>query len=146
MGDGSILPTFGSAPDFLPLDAFCAYHTQIDLDTDMEEETGTVQSKGSKKRVLMKLKLSSSSFRRESRRSEASSNKDIARAVAKLAPGGVSEFVQHGPASVAGSLIQFAAQTPPLRLWPNEQEPQKRSKLKRWASGNRVMWVALPGP
>ena len=52
MGDGNILPTFGSAQDFLPLDASCTYHTQVDLDTDMEEETGTVQSKGNKKRVL----------------------------------------------------------------------------------------------
>ena len=36
-------------------------YTQIDLDTDMQEETGPVQSKTNKKRVLMKLKGSSSS-------------------------------------------------------------------------------------
>ena len=34
--NGGILPTFGSAQDFLPIDSSCA---QIDLDTDMEEET-----------------------------------------------------------------------------------------------------------
>ena len=44
-----ILPTLGSAQDFLPIDSSC---TQIDLDTDMEEETGPVQSKSNKKRVL----------------------------------------------------------------------------------------------
>ena len=47
-----ILPTLGSAQDFLPIDSSC---TQIDLDTDMEEETGPVQSRTNKKRVLMKL-------------------------------------------------------------------------------------------
>ena len=101
MGGGSILPTLGSAQDFLPIDASSTYHTQIDFDTDMEEETGTAQSKGNKKRVLMKLKASSSSFRRENLRNEASSGKDIARALAKLSPGGMPEFVQHVPASVA---------------------------------------------
>ena len=68
MEDGRILPTRGSAQDFLPIDASCTYHTQIDLDTDVEEETGTVQSKGNKKRVLMKLKGSSSSVRTENMR------------------------------------------------------------------------------
>ena len=52
MGDGSIHPTLGSAQDFLPIDSSC---TQRDLDTDMEVETGPVQSKTNKKRVLMKL-------------------------------------------------------------------------------------------
>ena len=52
-------------------------------------------------------------------RNEARSGKDIARAFAKLSPGGMSEFVQHVPASVAGSLIQFAAQSPPLRFVAN---------------------------
>ena len=57
MDDGGILPTLGRAQDFLPIDASCTYHTQLDLDTDMEEETGPVQSKTNKKRVLMKLKV-----------------------------------------------------------------------------------------
>ena len=39
---GGVLPTLGRAQDFLPIDSSC---TQIDLDTDMEEETGPVQSK-----------------------------------------------------------------------------------------------------
>ena len=38
MEDGRILPTLGGARDFLTLDASCTYHTQMDLDTDMEEE------------------------------------------------------------------------------------------------------------
>ena len=38
--NGGILPTPGSAQDFLPIDSS---KTQIDLDTDMEEETGPVQ-------------------------------------------------------------------------------------------------------
>ena len=125
-----ILPPLGSAQDFLPIDASCTYHTQLDLDTDMEEETGPVQSKGNKKRVLMKLKGSSSSARRESTRSEASSGKDIARALAKLSPGGMSEFVQNVPASVAGSLVRFAAQSLPLRLWPTELDPQNEASTR----------------
>ena len=56
MEDQGILPLLGSAQDFLPIDASCTYHTQIDLDTDVEEETGTAQSKGNKKIVLMKPK------------------------------------------------------------------------------------------
>ena len=44
---GGILPTLGSAQDFLPIDSSC---TQVDLDTDTEEETGPVQSKSNKKR------------------------------------------------------------------------------------------------
>ena len=130
MEDGRILPTLGSTQDFLPIDASCTYHTQIDLDTDMEEETGTVESKGNKKRVLMKLEGSSSSVRRESTRNEASSGKDIARALAMLSPGGISEFVQHVPASVAGPLIRFAAQSPPLRLWPTELDPQNEASTR----------------
>ena len=39
----------------------------------------------------------------------------------------VSGFVQHVPSSVAGSLTRFAAQSPPLRLWPNEQEQQNET-------------------
>ena len=50
MDNGGILPTLGSAQDFLPIDSS---YTQIDLDTDMEEETGPVHSKSNKKRVLM---------------------------------------------------------------------------------------------
>ena len=42
-----------------------------------------VQSKSNRKRVLMKLKGSSSSARRET-------GKDLARALAKLSPGGMS--------------------------------------------------------
>ena len=53
MDNGGIFPTLGSAQDFLPIDSS---YTQIDLDTDVEEETGPVQSKTNKKRVLMKLK------------------------------------------------------------------------------------------
>ena len=123
MNEGTIL----RAQDFLPLDASCTYHTQIDLDTDMEEETGTVQPKGNKKRVLMKLTGSSSSFRRESLRSDASSGKDVVRALAKLPPGGMSEFVQRVPANVAGSLTRFAAQTHPLRLRQNGQEQENEA-------------------
>ena len=64
-------------------------YTQIDLDTDMEEETGPVPSKTNKKRVLMKLKGSSSSVRRETVKYESSSGKDLARALTKLSPGGI---------------------------------------------------------
>ena len=113
MDNGGILPTFGSAQDFLPVDSV---DTKMDLDTDMEEETGPVQSKANKKRVLMKLKGSSSSVRRETMKYEASSGKDLARALAKLSPGGMSEFVQSVPLNVAGSLMLFAAQSAPLRL------------------------------
>ena len=42
---GGILPTIGSAQVFLPIDTPCTIHTQYDLDTDMEDETGPVQSK-----------------------------------------------------------------------------------------------------
>ena len=48
MQDQGILPTLGSAQDFLPIDDTSC--TQLDLDTDMEEETGPVQSKTNKKR------------------------------------------------------------------------------------------------
>ena len=118
---GGILPTLGSAQDFLPIDSSC---TQIDLDTDMEEETGPVQSKTNKKRVRMKLKGSSSSVRRETMIYEASSGKDLARALTKLSPGGMSEFVQSVRVNVAGSLMRFAAQSTPLRLWPTEIDSQ----------------------
>ena len=117
-----ILPTLGSAQDFLPLDTPCTIHPQYDLDTDMEDETGPVQSKSKKKRVLMKLKGSSSSVRRA--KYESSSGKDLARALAKLSPGGMSEFVQSVPVNVAGSLMRFAAQSAPLRLWPTEYDAQ----------------------
>ena len=146
MEDDGILPSLGSAQDFLSIDASCTFHTQIDLDTDMEEETGPVQSKGNKKRVLVKLKESCSSARSESTKGEASSGKDIARALAKLSPGGMSEFVQHVPASVAGSLIRFAAQSPPSRLWPTELDPQNDASTRGGACGHRVLRVALPGP
>ena len=99
-------------------------HTQIDLDTDMEEETGPVQSKTNKKRVLMKLKGSSSSVRRETVKYESSSGKDLARALAKLSPGGMNEFVQSVPVNVAGFLMRSAAQSAPLRLWPTEYDTQ----------------------
>ena len=36
MDNGGILPTLGSAQYFLPIDSS---YTQMDLDTDMEEET-----------------------------------------------------------------------------------------------------------
>ena len=68
-----ILPTLCSAQDFLPINSS---YTQIDLDTDMEEETGPFQSKTNKKRVLMKLK-GSSSVRRDTVKYEASSGKKI---------------------------------------------------------------------
>ena len=82
MDTGGILPTLGSAQDFLPIDTPCTIHTQYVLDTDMEDETGPVQSKTNKKRVLMKLKESSSSVRRETVKYEASSGKDLARGMA----------------------------------------------------------------
>ena len=116
---GGVLPTLGRAQDFLPIDSS---YTQIDLDTDMEEETGPTQSKSNKKRVLMKLKSSSSSVRRETVKYEASSGKDLARALAKLSPGGMSEFVQSVPANVAGFLMRSAAQSAPLRLWPTDTQ------------------------
>ena len=43
MDNGGILPTLGSAQEFLPIDTPCTIHTQYDLDTDMEEETGPVR-------------------------------------------------------------------------------------------------------
>ena len=90
----------------------------------MEDETGPVQSKTNKKRVLVKLKGSSSSVRRETVKYEASSGKDLARALAKLSPGGTSEFVQLVPVNVAGFLMRSAAQSAPLRLWPTEYDAQ----------------------
>ena len=119
MDNGGILPTLGSAQDFLPIDSS---YMQIDLDTDMEEETGPVQSKTNKKRVLVKLKGSSSSHRRETGKYEASSGKDLARALAELSPGGMSEFVHSVPVNVAGFLMRSAAQSAPLRLWPTEYD------------------------
>ena len=68
----------------------------------------------------MKLKGSSSSVRRETMKYEASSGKDLARALAKLSPGGMSEFVQSVPVNVAGSLMRSVAQSAPLRLWSTE--------------------------
>ena len=124
MDNGGILPTLGSAQNFLPTDTPCTIHTQYDLDTDMEDETGRVQSKTNKKRVLMKLEGSSSSVQRETVKYEASSGKDLARALAKLSPGGMSEFVQSVPVNVAGSLMRFAAQSAPLRFWPTEFDTQ----------------------
>ena len=121
----TVLPTtLGSAQDFLPIDTPCTIHTQYDIDTDMEDETGPVQSKTNKKRVLTKLKGSSSSVRRETVKYEASSGKDLARALAKLSPGGMSEFVQSVPVNVAGFLMRSAAQSAPLRLWPTEFDTQ----------------------
>ena len=55
---------------------------------------------------------------------EASSGEDLARALAKLSPGGISEFVQSVPVNVAGSLMRFADQSAPLRLWPTEYGTQ----------------------
>ena len=72
----------------------------------------------------MKLKGSSSSVRRETVKYESSSGKDLARALAELSPGGMSEFVQSVPVNVAGSLMRFAAQSAPLRLWPTEYDTQ----------------------
>ena len=116
---GGVLPTLGRAQDFLPIDSS---YTQIDFDTDMEEETGPVQSKANKKRVLMKLKGSSSSVRRETVKYESSSGKDLARALAKLSPGGMNEFVQSVPVNVAGFLMRSAAQSAPFRLWPTDYD------------------------
>ena len=122
-----VLPTLGRAQDFLPLDSS---YTQIDLDTDMEDEPGLTQSKSSKKRVLMKLKSSSSSGRRETVKYEASSGKDLARALAKLSPGGMNEFVQSVPVNVAGFLMRSAAQSAPLRLWPTEIDSQDADNIR----------------
>ena len=124
MDNEGILPTLGSVQELLPIDTPCTLRTQYDLGTDMEDETGPVQSKTNKKRVLMKLKGSSSSVRRETVKYEASSAKDLARALAKLSPGGMSEFVQSVPVNVAGSLVRFAAQFAPLRLWLTEFDTQ----------------------
>ena len=87
-----------------------------------------VQSKTNKKRVLMKLEESSSSVRRETYRSV--KPKDFARALAKLSPGGMSEFVQSVPVNVAGSLMRFAAQSVPLRLWPTELDSQNEASTR----------------
>ena len=124
---GDVLPTLGRAQDFLPLDSS---YTQIDLDTDMEDEPGLTQSKSNKKRVLMKLKGSSSSGRRETVKYEASSGKDLARALAKLSPGGMNEFVQSVPVNVAGFLMRSAAQSAPLRLWPTEIDSQDADNIR----------------
>ena len=82
MDDGGILPTPSGAQDSLPIDASCTYHTQLDLDTGVEKQTGPVKSEANKKRVLMKLKGSSSSVRRETMKYEARTGKDLARALA----------------------------------------------------------------
>ena len=119
MDNGGILPTLGSAQDFLPIDF-----------SYTEEETGPVQSKTNKKRVLMKLKGSSSSGRRETVKYEASSGKDLARALAKLSSGGMSEFVQSVPVNVAGFLMRSAAQSAPLRLWPTEIDSQDADNIR----------------
>ena len=74
------------------------------------------------------------------------SGKDLARALAKLSPGGMSEFAQSVPVNVAGSLMRFAAQSAPLRLWPTEFDTQDEVSKSVWASSHRDMWVALPGP
>ena len=158
MGNGGILPTLGSAQDFLPIDTPCTIHTQHDLDTDMEDETGPVQSKTNKKRVLLKLKESSSSVRRENVKYEASSGKDLARALAKMSPGGMSEFVQSVPVHFAGSLMRFAAQSAPFRLWPTEfdtqdevsngvgQQPSRHvGSASRSLSGNQANKVVFNG-
>ena len=55
---------------------------------------------------------------------EASSGKDLARALAKQSPSGMSEFVQSVPVNVAGSLMRFAAQSAPLRLCLTEFDTQ----------------------
>ena len=94
----------------------------------------------------MKLEGSSSSVRRETMKYEARSGKDLARALTELSPGSMSEFVQSVPVNVAGSLMRFAAQSTPLRLWPTEIESQSEVTKKEWASSHRVLWVALPGP
>ena len=94
---------------FCRIDTPCTIHTQYDLDTDMEDETGPVQSKTNKKSVLMKLTGSSSSVRRETVKYEASSGKDLARALSKLSPGGMNEFVQSVPVNIASSLMRVAA-------------------------------------
>ena len=72
----------------------------------------------------MKLEGSSSSVRRELVKYESSSGKDLARALAKLSPGGMNEFVQSVPANVAGFLMRSAAQSAPLRLWPTDYDTQ----------------------
>ena len=47
---------------------------------------------------------------------------DLARALAKLSPGGMNEFVQSVPVNVAGFLMRSAAQSAPLRLWPTDYD------------------------
>ena len=53
------------------------------------------------------------------------SGKDLVRALAKLSPGGMSEFVPSVPVKVAGFLMRSAAQSAPLRLWPTEYDTQE---------------------
>ena len=77
---------------------------------------------------------------------DASSGKDLARALTELSPGGMSEFVQSVPVKIAGSLMRFAAQSTPLRLWPAEIDSQNEVTKREWASSHRLLSVALPGP
>ena len=146
------MPTLGRAQDFLPIDSS---YTQIDLDTDMEEESGPTQSKSNKKRVLMKLKSSSSSVRRETVKYEASSGGSCW-CPWQLSPGGMSEFVQSVPANVAGFLMRSAAQSAPLRLWPTDykmmsvigegQQPLRHvGSASRSLSGNQAEKVVFNG-
>ena len=78
----------------------------------------------------MKLKGSSSSVRRENMKYEASSGKDLARALAKLSPGGMSEFMQCVPVNVASSLMRFSAQSAPLRPWPTDFDSQNEASTR----------------
>ena len=55
---------------------------------------------------------------------ESSSGKVFGRALAKLSPGGMNEFVQSVPVNVAGFLMRSAAQSAPLRLWSTEYDTQ----------------------
>ena len=119
----SVVPPLPPPREPPPLDTAGSYSVLIFIRTwrmilDLSSQ------KTNKKRVLMKLEGSSSSVRRETVKYEASSGKDLARALSKLSPGGMNEFVQSVPVNIAGCLVRFAAQSAPLRLWPTEYGTQ----------------------
>ena len=124
MNEGTILPLAVRKNSCLWMLPACITRRLI-LRRIWRKRLGLSSPRTNKKRVLMKLKGSSSSVRRETMKYEASSGKDLARSLSKLSPGGMSEFVQSVPVNVAGSLMRFAAQSASLRLWPSEIDSQK---------------------
>ena len=79
-------------------------------------------------------------------RNEASSGMDLGCALAKLSPGGMTKFVHFVLANVAGSLMRFAAQSAPLRLWPTEFDSKDEVSTRGGPAAIESCGVALPGP